>query len=762
LGRSLALIAMATALLAVAWLELEREREGLGDVVAVIGLAIAPALALLFLRRRLVALVVFVLAFLTAASVAFEIPLTDMRPRSERDFFGPLFGAMGDGFRDIYDTDTPFSPADHPELAGLVLLGIFGFTAACALLVVARRPLLSGIVLLVGVGAPATIAATAQGSSPLRTGALVLGALLVLLFVTRRSTRPLRGLGPALTVGGLVVLVSVAASTSGAVAKEAFVAWERWDFYDKPTDPVGVRYVWASNYGGITFPDKETVVLRIKAPNRSLYWRATTLDEYTGVGWREAHSPQRVEPNAAGEIVEALSDPSLPRSAQNEERWTRQDVTVVALADTHLIAAAHPVKWRNRSTEELRYARGGLVFQPDGLTQGQTYTVWSYAPPVKPSELAELPARYSDSLGRFLEVVPDVRFPAFGEGDRDRLVEELFADRSFDTLLARYEPLYRQARELIGDEATPYVAAATLETWFRSEGGFVYDEQPVQPLSSEPPLVDFVLRGKAGYCQHYAGAMAVMLRLLGIPARVAVGFTSGEYDDGKGEWTVTDHNAHAWVEVYFPRYGWLPFDPTPGRGQLGASYSTASTSFPVGGPAALGIAPDALTAILRQRLLGAGAAVGVPGGGSAATAGDDGGGGLGVAGLVFAILGSVVALVLGVKALRRALRFFHRDARGTATACRRDLIAFLADQGVSVAPSVTLEELGVFVEKIYRVNATPFVRAASAARFGTPGESDGAARRARRELRTLLRQLRRELSRSSRAIGALRLRSLAV
>ncbi len=67
---------------------------------------------------------------------------------------------------------------------------------------------------------------------------------------------------------------------------------------------------------------------------------------------------------------------------------------------------------------------------------------------------------------------------------------------------------------------------------------------------------------RSGYCQHFAGAMALMLRYLGIPARVAAGFASGTYS--KDHWTVTDHDAHAWVEVWFAGYGWLPFDPTPG------------------------------------------------------------------------------------------------------------------------------------------------------------------------------------------------------
>src|ERR671938_1288364 len=113
-------------------------------------------------------------------------------------------------------------------------------------------------------------------------------------------------------------------------------------------------------------------------------------------------------------------------------------------------------------------------------------------------------------------------------------------------------------------------------SWLRRSGGFVYDETP--PLRPNmPPLVAFVTQTRAVYCQHFAGAMALMLRYIGIPARVAAGFVSGTYDNGT--WKITDHDAHAWVEVWFPRYGWLPFDPTPGRGYLSAAYSVSSPEF---------------------------------------------------------------------------------------------------------------------------------------------------------------------------------------
>ena len=80
-----------------------------------------------------------------------------------------------------------------------------------------------------------------------------------------------------------------------------------------------------------------------------------------------------------------------------------------------------------------------------------------------------------------------------------------------------------------------------------------------------PPLADFLLYGRSGFCQHFAGGMAVMLRTLGIPARVAVGYTGGRFDTGIDRYVVLDRDAHSWVEVYFPGQGWLPFDPTPGR-----------------------------------------------------------------------------------------------------------------------------------------------------------------------------------------------------
>jgi hypothetical protein len=112
--------------------------------------------------------------------------------------------------------------------------------------------------------------------------------------------------------------------------------------------------------------------------------------------------------------------------------------------------------------------------------------------------------------------------------------------------------------------------------------------------------------------------------------------------------------------------------------------------------------------------------------------------------------------------VRRELRFRRREPRAVAAACRQDLAGCLADQGGTIPPSVTLEELGEFLERRYRVNATHFVEAVNGARFGPPATADAAARKARRELRELRRGLRRGISISGRTRGAFRLRSLTV
>jgi transglutaminase-like putative cysteine protease len=761
LVRRAVLVALVAAVVTVSWTRMESVTVSWRDWLPMILLALPPIAAIALGRSRLVVAAVLALSTLLAAAVAADVPLSDARPGDQqRDFFGPVLNEIRQGFLDFYETQLPFDRLDFPFMHTVVLLAIFGFTAVIGMLVMARRPVGAALGLVVAVAWPATLI---PGSSPIRAGTLALVGALAILFLLRRE-EPARGLAQAVGVGVVLVVVAGLLSTSDAVAKSAFLSWQTWDPYDRPTEPVSVSYVWQANYDGIQFPETPTTVMKVKAsgPRRSLYWRATTLDDYTGQVWDE---DLRLSEEDEREQIDATS-PLLPEAAADEEQWVRQDITIEALRDQHLLASAQPVRWRPGTDAPVADASGDVVVVPDSLRRGQRYTVWSYVPRPNPSELNRFKGDYPAEVERYLEVVYQP-VPEWGTPNRDTLMG-VFLGASEEFEVSVLDSVYQAAKGVTSGAQTPYEAAALLETWFREAGGFTYDEQPPSPIGGTPPLVAFVNEDKRGYCQHYAGAMALMLRLLGVPARVAVGFTSGEYDEDDEEWTVKDTNAHAWVEVWFPEFGWIPFDPTPGRGQLNATYALSSTGFNAGDGANIGLA-DLLEGIspaqaeaLRARASRPGLEGNVLGSGSSGTftVVRDRGPSLFV--LLALVLGGAFAAIVILKAIRRSARFASRDPRALAGACRRDVVGFLADQGVELPSSATMPEIGAMLNRFYSIDSEPFVRDVTLARFGPPEQAGGALRRARRELRTIRRGLRRRLGYVSRLRGAASLRSLSV
>jgi hypothetical protein len=121
-----------------------------------------------------------------------------------------------------------------------------------------------------------------------------------------------------------------------------------------------------------------------------------------------------------------------------------------------------------------------------------------------------------------------------------------------------YARAYALAGRLAAGAPTPYGFVENVLAYLRR--GFSYNENPP---ASPFPLETFLFSDKRGYCQQFSGAMALLLRMGGLPARVAAGFTTGTRDTVNHQWVVTDFNAHSWVEVWFPHYGWIRFDPTP-------------------------------------------------------------------------------------------------------------------------------------------------------------------------------------------------------
>ena len=329
--------------------------------------------------------------------------------------------------------------------------------------------------------------------------------------------------------------------------------------------------------------------------------------------------------------------------------------------------------------------------------------------------------------------------------------------------MAPYRTLLTLAERVAGDTQSPYAAVVALERWFRTTGGFTYSEQPPQ-TPGVPPLVAFALETRTGYCQHYAGAMALMVRLLGIPARVAAGFVNGRYANGR--WTITDHDAHTWVEVWFRGYGWLPFDPTPGRGQLAASYSDASPRFDAAAAAKLLAGVVRGGEVFNAPAGGGGPEARLPGQrpGTASlgalTAPEPAGRGHGLVRLLALLAIGLIAAIEATKFVRRRSRYATRDPRRIAGACARELSDFLADQRISVARGSTVRELGEQLDRRFAVDARSFATAVEAARFGPPAGAATAAVAARQELARLKGRLRRRLGTLDRVRGALSLRSL--
>jgi hypothetical protein len=134
------------------------------------------------------------------------------------------------------------------------------------------------------------------------------------------------------------------------------------------------------------------------------------------------------------------------------------------------------------------------------------------------------------------------------------------------------------AVEVTAGKDNPYDQAQAIETFLRSN--YTYTLTPTDPPRGVDPLEYFLFTSKQGYCEYYASAMGDMLRSLGVPTRLVNGYGPGAYDEKLNRYVIRESDAHTWVEVYYPRYGWIPFEPTPDgnyfpvpRGSSGAACS---------------------------------------------------------------------------------------------------------------------------------------------------------------------------------------------
>jgi transglutaminase-like putative cysteine protease len=172
-----------------------------------------------------------------------------------------------------------------------------------------------------------------------------------------------------------------------------------------------------------------------------------------------------------------------------------------------------------------------------------TYTVTEAIPNVDVQDLQAAGTDYPAWLAPYTILYQDGRV---ADGGRDKEIGVLA------------EQIVRAA-----GATTPYDKAKAIEAWFIEKGRFSYTLLPPKAAAGVRPIDNFLFVSKKGFCQDFSTAMNIMLRMLGIPSRQMAGFSAGVLDDKTRQHFVNAIEAHSWVEVFFPGYGWIPFEPTP-------------------------------------------------------------------------------------------------------------------------------------------------------------------------------------------------------
>jgi len=256
------------------------------------------------------------------------------------------------------------------------------------------------------------------------------------------------------------------------------------------------------------------------------YWRLYALDRFDGITWSSS------DPEVSRGLTFATPARLPTNFPADAEPW-EQRYRILTDIDDPWVPMAYPPESIALPLGQIRYdSELGVAAVDGGLEAGLEYTVTSRLVAPTPEQLDAVRLLEPGRYGRYTFVPAEVD-PRIGD----------------------------IAREWAGEEPTPYRQVLALQRRLQ-DAPFRYSLE-VQPVADAEAVLAFLTETQQGFCQQFATAMALMVRELGYPARVAVGYRSGT-DEGDG-FLVQTKDAHAWVEVLFPPYGWLAFEPTPGR-----------------------------------------------------------------------------------------------------------------------------------------------------------------------------------------------------
>jgi len=272
----------------------------------------------------------------------------------------------------------------------------------------------------------------------------------------------------------------------------------------------------------------------------ALRWRGVTLDQYDGQNWIQSGA-DTTPVKSIGDSFRV--DEKLWPRLYTEQRYFLEPLNIrtIFVAPRAMLVTGLP--------ELSRDGGDGLWTEPHRFNKLE-YVVYSDTTVPRDEELAQDDYRdytHKDQQ-RYLQLPPD----------HDRRIDQL-------------------AAKVVQGANTQIEVARRIEQHLRTEYGYTLD---LHPVTEGDPVADFLFNAREGHCEYFASAMVLMLRTRRIPARLVNGFQTGEYNAPADVYTVRQSDAHSWVEVWFPKKGWIAFDPTP--------------------PAGMSVYGDGMLALMRQ------------------------------------------------------------------------------------------------------------------------------------------------------------------
>ncbi|EFC83817.1 transglutaminaseTgpA domain-containing protein [Parafrankia sp. EUN1f] len=444
----------------------------------------------------------------------------------------------------LYDLATPIRDEirqlavpvpEQPGLVVLILVATYVVVMAVDLLVVVvDRPALAGIPLLALFLVPAAILPAGVGTLPFVLGAIGFVALMLLdgnRMVTRwgrltgdRSPRMisngLGGLGAQIAAGCLVIaavvpLVLPSLDGRGVVNRGNATGASEGRSSASVIQPIVSLSQQIHN-------EREVPLLRVSTATPN-YLRLTALENFDG---------QRFTLRTLNATKDARVSEGLP-GPEADVRTVPAEATVTIskeMTERYLPVPGIPTRFDGLVGDWRLAEPTGTVFSTRTSTAGLRYTVQAEVPDPTSEQIRAATGAVPDSMG-VVTALPtglDPRLPAL-----------------LDRVTAGAVP--------------GYAKVVAIQNYLRGPD-FTYDLTGA-PTAQDGALADFLFSSRRGYCEQFASAMAVLVRLLGLPSRVAIGFTHGT-QQSDGSWLITNKQAHAWPEVWFPTLGWIPFEPT--------------------------------------------------------------------------------------------------------------------------------------------------------------------------------------------------------